>query len=87
LPVWNLILPLYSYWHFDDFSWGATRVVVGEKKGESHESSDGVFDSSKLVMKKWEDWEAERTGRKKNFKRALKTPQSFDFKLNAKSYF
>ncbi|KAK9762980.1 hypothetical protein K7432_010757 [Basidiobolus ranarum] len=25
LPVWNFILPVYAYWHFDDFSWGETR--------------------------------------------------------------
>jgi chitin synthase len=22
LPIWNFALPLYSFWHFDDFSWG-----------------------------------------------------------------
>lgn len=27
LPVWNLILPVYAFWHFDDFSWGETRFV------------------------------------------------------------
>ncbi|KAJ3525587.1 hypothetical protein NM688_g8382 [Phlebia brevispora] len=21
LPVWNLVLPVYAFWHFDDFSW------------------------------------------------------------------
>lgn len=25
---------------------------------------EGKFDSSRLVMKKWEDWEAERTGQR-----------------------
>jgi chitin synthase len=25
LPVWNFILPVYAFWHFDDFSWGETR--------------------------------------------------------------
>jgi chitin synthase len=25
LPIWNFILPLYAFWHFDDFSWGETR--------------------------------------------------------------
>ena len=28
LPVWNLILPVYAFWHFDDFSWGETRYVI-----------------------------------------------------------
>ncbi|KAG1289854.1 hypothetical protein G6F66_009143 [Rhizopus arrhizus] len=74
LPIWNLILPVYSFWHFDDFSWGATRVVAGEKKDKGHGDSEGKFDPSRLVMKKWEDWETERTGQKFNKKMTLKTP-------------
>jgi chitin synthase len=74
LPIWNLILPLYSFWHFDDFSWGATRVVVGEKKDKGHGDGEGKFDPSRLIMKKWEDWEAERTGQRVNKKMQLKTP-------------
>jgi chitin synthase len=27
LPVWNFLLPVYAFWHFDDFSWGETRFV------------------------------------------------------------
>jgi hypothetical protein len=23
-------IPLYSFWHFDDFSWGNTRVIMGD---------------------------------------------------------
>ncbi|KAI8974739.1 chitin synthase [Pilobolus umbonatus] len=74
LPIWNFVLPLYSFWHFDDFSWGATRVVVGEKKGDGHGDAEGKFDPTRLVMKKWEDWETERTGQKFNKKMQLKTP-------------
>lgn len=66
---------MYSFWHFDDFSWGATRVVVGEKKGDSHGGAEGKFDASKLIMKRWEDWEAERTGQRVSRKVQLKTPQ------------
>mmetsp|Transcript_3655 Transcript_3655/g.8103 ORF Transcript_3655/g.8103 Transcript_3655/m.8103 type:complete len:1279 (-) Transcript_3655:212-4048(-) len=29
VPVFYFILPLYSFWHMDDFSWGATRQVSG----------------------------------------------------------
>ncbi|ORX59278.1 hypothetical protein BCR36DRAFT_343227 [Piromyces finnis] len=58
LPVWNFILPVYSFWHFDDFSWGQTRVVEGEKKTDkSGHTSDGKFDSTGIIMKKWEEWE------------------------------
>ncbi|OAD76133.1 chitin synthase [Phycomyces blakesleeanus NRRL 1555(-)] len=74
LPIWNFVLPVYSFWHFDDFSWGATRVVVGEKKGASHGDAEGTFDSSRLTMRKWEDWEAERTGQ--NFSKGIKVLQT-----------
>ncbi|KAF7703930.1 Chitin synthase 1 [Cucumispora dikerogammari] len=30
LPMWNFALPLYAFWHFDDFSWGETRKVAVE---------------------------------------------------------
>ncbi|KAI9248939.1 chitin synthase [Helicostylum pulchrum] len=77
LPIWNLVLPLYSFWHFDDFSWGATRVVVGGTKGDSHGDKKGKFDSKRLVMKKWEEWEADRTGQRSGRdKFQLKSPQN-----------
>lgn len=30
-PIYAFLLPIYSFWHMDDFSWGNTRIVVGEK--------------------------------------------------------
>jgi len=71
LPVWNGILPLYAYWKFDDFSWGDTRKTASEeaalasgvkKKGDGHGDAEGEFDSSRIVMKRWVDFEAERRG-------------------------
>ncbi|KAG0914330.1 hypothetical protein G6F57_002032 [Rhizopus arrhizus] len=85
LPIWNLILPVYSFWHFDDFSWGATRMVEGEKKDKGHGDGEGKFDSSRLVMKKWEDWESERTGQKFNKKMTLKTPMDSSAAFDGKS--
>ena len=29
LPVFYLVLPVYSFWNMDDFSWGKTRSVAG----------------------------------------------------------
>lgn len=29
-PVYGFFLPIYSFWCMDDFSWGNTRVVIGE---------------------------------------------------------
>ncbi|KAI5799026.1 chitin synthase [Geopyxis carbonaria] len=66
LPIWNLVLPSYAFWKFDDFSWGDTRKVEGEVKGGAHDE-EGEFDSSKIVMKRWGDFEKERR---------LKAPQS-----------
>ena len=62
LPIWNLVLPTYAYWHFDDFSWGDTRQTAGEKKGagKGGHQGDGEFDSSKITMKRWGDFEQER---------------------------
>ncbi|ODN76669.1 hypothetical protein L202_05311 [Cryptococcus amylolentus CBS 6039] len=61
LPIWNLVLPAYAYWHMDDFSWGATRVVAGEGKGDGkHGEKEGEFDASVIVWKKWEEFEADR---------------------------
>jgi chitin synthase len=59
LPIWNFILPAYAYWHFDDFSWGQTRVLegaAGKEKGEDHGRREGEFDSSGISMKKFDEW-------------------------------
>ncbi|KAI8976830.1 chitin synthase-domain-containing protein [Pilobolus umbonatus] len=58
LPIWNFVLPAYAYWHFDDFSWGQTRIVEGanEKKNEDHGRREGNFDSKGIVMKRFEEW-------------------------------
>ncbi|KXN73036.1 glycosyltransferase family 2 protein, partial [Conidiobolus coronatus NRRL 28638] len=61
LPIWNFILPVYAYWHFDDFSWGQTRQVEGEKgEKEDHGKKVGEFDSSQIVMKRWRDFERDK---------------------------
>lgn len=59
LPIWNGILPAYAFWHFDDFSWGQTRKVSGDK-GDFHGDKEGEFDSSHIVMKRWAEFERER---------------------------
>jgi len=59
LPIWNGILPAYAFWHFDDFSWGQTRKVLGDK-GHDTGDKDGEFDSSHIVMKRWAEFERDR---------------------------
>ncbi|KAJ2818108.1 Chitin synthase, class 1 [Coemansia sp. 'formosensis'] len=60
LPIWNLVLPTYAYWHFDDFSWGETRKVHGEGKDKGHGDEGGHFDAGSVPMKRWEDYERKR---------------------------
>ena len=60
LPIWNFVLPAYAFWHFDDFSWGETRKIEGEKVETAHGDKEGVFDSSHIVMKRWVEFERER---------------------------
>ncbi|EJF57737.1 glycosyltransferase family 2 protein [Dichomitus squalens LYAD-421 SS1] len=60
LPVWNFVLPVYAFWHFDDFSWGETRKVEGERKGEAHGEGAGVIGAASVPMRRWEDWERSR---------------------------
>lgn len=60
LPVWNFILPCYAFWKFDDFSWGDTRKTAGEKTKKAGIEYEGEFDSSKITMKRWGEFEKER---------------------------
>ena len=60
LPIWNFVLPTYAYWHFDDFTWGETRKLEGAGKDDSHGDKEGEFDSSKITMKKWSEYERAR---------------------------
>ncbi|KAF2634110.1 chitin synthase 4 [Massarina eburnea CBS 473.64] len=58
LPIWNFVLPTYAFWKFDDFSWGDTRKTAGEKTKKAGLEYEGEFDSSKITMKRWHDFEA-----------------------------
>lgn len=59
LPVWNFVLPTYAFWKFDDFSWGDTRKTDGEKLvKKAGIEYEGEFDSSKITMKRWGDFES-----------------------------
>jgi len=60
LPIWNFVLPVYAFWHFDDFSWGETRKVEGERKGEGHGGGSGATKGLEIPMRRWEDWERSR---------------------------
>ncbi|KAF7919524.1 uncharacterized protein EAE98_009364 [Botrytis deweyae] len=60
LPIWNFLLPAYAFWKFDDFSWGDTRKTAGEKTKTAGIEYEGEFDSSKITMKRWKEFERDR---------------------------
>ena len=59
LPLWNFVLPTYAFWKFDDFSWGDTRKTADKVKKAGIEYK-GEFDSSKITMKRWAEFEREK---------------------------
>jgi len=60
LPVFSFYIPVYAFWHFDDFSWGNTRVILGEDgKKAFHSADQKPFDPKSITLTKWSDHENE----------------------------
>ncbi|KAF9974787.1 hypothetical protein BGZ73_001721 [Actinomortierella ambigua] len=62
MPFFSVFLPLYSFWHFDDFSWGNTRQVVdanGRKIVVNAEATTR-FDPNSIPLKSLDVFEAEQ---------------------------
>ena len=54
IPVFAFYIPLYSFWHMDDFSWGNTRVVLGENgKRTLYVAEVEKFNPNSIPKKKW----------------------------------
>ncbi|CAG8649692.1 10487_t:CDS:10 [Cetraspora pellucida] len=47
MPLRSFIIPIYAFWHFDNFSWEES---ITKKEN---------FDSSRIITKQWVDWEYE----------------------------
>ncbi|KAG9027121.1 hypothetical protein FRB95_008118 [Tulasnella sp. JGI-2019a] len=66
IPVFSFWLPLYSFWKMDDFSWGQTRVVLGEKGKKLIVHDEGKFDPRSIPLKSWNDYENELWDKESN---------------------
>ncbi|KAL4874681.1 chitin synthase-domain-containing protein [Aspergillus karnatakaensis] len=56
-PIYSFVLPLYSFWKQDDFSWGNTRVVIGEKGSQRVVAvEDEPFDPRSIPLQRWDDY-------------------------------
>jgi len=59
IPVFSFALPLYAFWHMDDFAWGNTRVIAGESGKKVVITDEGKFDPASIPKKKWEEYQTE----------------------------
>jgi chitin synthase len=56
-PVHSLILPIYSFWNQDHFSWGNTRIVIGESgKKQLVAVDDEGYDPRSVPLQRWDDY-------------------------------
>ncbi|KAI8617111.1 chitin synthase-domain-containing protein [Chytriomyces sp. MP71] len=60
IPFSALYIPLYAFWHFDDFSWGNTRVVVEDGQTKEVEAEFEPYNPAEIVLQKWPEYEAQR---------------------------
>jgi hypothetical protein len=56
IPAFSFFLPLYSFWRMDDFSWGQTRMVLGESGKKLIVHDEGKFDPKAIPLKSWSDY-------------------------------
>ena len=58
-PIYSLVLPVYSFWNQDNFSWGNTRIVIGEKGNKQVIAVDDEgFDPRSIPLQRWDDYAA-----------------------------
>lgn len=53
-PIHSFLLPIYSFWNMDNFTWGNTRIVVEEREGKRLVAEDQVgFDPNSVPLETW----------------------------------
>ena len=58
-PVYSFVLPIYSFWNQDNFTWGNTRIVLGEKGNKQIVAlEDEGFDPRSVPLQRWDDYAA-----------------------------
>ncbi|KAL3419762.1 Chitin synthase 6 [Phlyctema vagabunda] len=56
-PIYSFVLPVYSFWNQDNFSWGNTRIVIGEKGNKQVVAVDDEgFDPRSIPLQRWDDY-------------------------------
>ena len=58
-PIYSFVLPVFSFWKQDDFSWGNTRIVIGEKGNKQIVAlEDEGYDPRSVPLQRWDDYAA-----------------------------
>lgn len=61
-PIYSFVLPVYSFWKQDDFSWGSTRLILEEKGQRKVVAVDNErFDPRSVPLMRWDDYAAENS--------------------------
>ncbi|PNY24010.1 Chitin synthase 6 [Tolypocladium capitatum] len=56
-PIYSFVLPIYSFWNQDNFTWGNTRIVIGEKGSKQVVAvEDEGFDPRSIPLQRWDDY-------------------------------
>jgi chitin synthase len=56
-PIYSFVLPIYSFWNQDNFTWGNTRIVIGEKGNKQIIAlEDEGFDPRSIPLQRWDDY-------------------------------
>ncbi|KAE9371501.1 glycosyltransferase family 2 protein [Stipitochalara longipes BDJ] len=56
-PIYSFVLPVYSFWNQDNFTWGNTRIVIGEKGSKQVVAVDDEgFDPRSIPLQRWDDY-------------------------------
>ncbi|KFY43308.1 hypothetical protein V494_02029 [Pseudogymnoascus sp. VKM F-4513 (FW-928)] len=58
-PIYSFVLPVYSFWNQDNFTWGSTRIVIGESGDKRLVAiDDDGFDPRSIPLQRWDDYAA-----------------------------
>src|SRR5690606_26422112 len=56
-PIYSFVLPIYSFWNQDNFTWGSTRIVIGESGDKQIIATDDEgFDPASIPLESWDDY-------------------------------
>ncbi|KAJ2394117.1 hypothetical protein GGI05_002180, partial [Coemansia sp. RSA 2603] len=78
-PLWLFFIPIYAFWHMDDFSWGNTHIVVGDdSKRQIFVKDEEPFDPDEIPMCMWAEYEGEIYKRQQQIQEMEAVAQTID---------